>query len=77
MARAEEQLDHYREVIIALRRADEISVEEAGIAASTWASYSAGFLMAAGLPAAAATIAHLFRRAYPGVPFPSLWEGEA
>jgi hypothetical protein len=77
MARAEEQLDRYREEITRLGRCDSANVHEAAIVASAWASFDVGFLMGAGLPEAAATVAHLFRRAYPGASFPKLWEGEA
>jgi hypothetical protein len=74
--RAEELMDRYREEITALRRADAAGIGDAGVYAATWASFTCGFMFGAGLPAAAATAAHLFRRAYPGTPFPVLWEGE-
>jgi hypothetical protein len=75
--RAEEQMQRYRDEIVGLRRYDANSTIDAAAYASMWASFSTGFLFGAGLPAAAATVAHLYRRAYPGAAFPVLWEGEA
>jgi hypothetical protein len=77
MARAEEQLDRYRETVVALKRADNFSPEAGAAQARTYAAFSVGYLMGAGIPEAAAALAHLFRRAYPGESFPILWEGEA
>jgi hypothetical protein len=77
MARAEEMLDRYQREITTLRRHENASAEDAAVYAASWASFTCGFMFGAGLPSAAATVAHLYRRAYPGAPFPVLWEGEA
>jgi hypothetical protein len=78
MARAEEQMSRYSEEITTLRRHDAAaSPADAALYAASWASFTVGFMFGAGLPQAAATIAHLYRKAYPGAPFPVLWEGEA
>lgn len=76
MSRADEQLAAYREKTIALRRADTFGDEVGAAEAQAYASFSVGYLMGAGLPEAAATLAHLYRRAYPGAYLPHLWEGE-
>lgn len=77
MARAEEQLERYREKMIELRRADAFSTEAGAAEAQALAAFSTGYLMGAGIPEAAAAISHLYRRAYPGAYLPSLWSGEA
>jgi hypothetical protein len=75
--RAEQQTQAYRERMLSLRRADAFSAEAGGAAAGAVAAFSVGYLMGAGLPEAAATVAHLFRRAYPGAYLPAVVEGEA
>lgn len=77
MSRAEEQLDAYRNKFVELRRADAFGAEAGAAAAQAYAAFSMGFLMGAGIPEAAAAVAHLYRRAYPGAFLPKLWEGEA
>lgn len=76
MARAEQQLDAYRAKMIALRRADAFSVEAGAAEAQSYVAFSMGYLMGAGLPEAAATLSHVYRRAYPGAYLPALVEGE-
>lgn len=74
--RAEQQLDRYRETMVRLRQADTVSKEAGATEAQAYAAFSVGYLFGAGLPDAAATISHLYRRAYPGAYLPALVEGE-
>lgn len=73
--RADELLEVYREQIVSLRRAHDAG--HGGDYAQTFASFGTGILLGAGFPQAAATLAELYRRAYPDGPqLPIIWEGE-
>jgi hypothetical protein len=74
MSRAEEHLTVYREQIIALRRAH--AAGHGADYAEAFAAFGAGLLFGAGIPQAAATLAELYRLAYPGRSLPRMWEGE-
>lgn len=50
--------------------------DEDGRIAAANAALGLGFLMGACLPGAAASLALLFRRAYPGLSLPHFFEGE-
>lgn len=76
MSRAEQLLDIYSEQITALRRHDAAGPEVGASYANAYAAFGVGYLMGGGMPQAAATFAYLYRRAYPGQPFPVIWEGE-
>lgn len=74
MARADDHLALYRDQIIALRRAH--AAGHGADYAEPFAAFAAGMLFGAGIPQAAATLAELYRLAYPGHSLPTLWEDE-
>lgn len=76
MSRAEEQLAAYRDKTVELRRAAAFSADAGAGAVGELAAFSVGYLMGAGIPEAAAAVAHIYRRAYPGASLPTLWDGE-
>lgn len=76
MSRADDHLEQYRQQYAKLHAA-ALGGEDAYLA-HDWAVFAMGFLYGAGLPAAAATLAYTFRKAFPGEAreMPALFEGE-
>lgn len=76
MAYADDQLRKYAEQAATLRAADRTGSGNGAMASASETAFAVGFVFGAGFPQIAATITHLYRRAYPGEPLPVIFERE-